>query len=478
MCIRDRTKLKEAIKNQNKEKIFLDEQSNQSGKPELSQKNESSNQYDASHSQVSTLDRKKGSQLSDDMEMLHQEDSTSESAVEVEYIILDKEEEPMLIDPDDQIALIEKIKSMSRDEVQDSISKMISKKSLNTKKFAESSVVNQLETSLTITRYFYSKKNPSKDLLDVVGFLKCNLSFKTEEREYESYTITGRNKSKKVIKKLKEEIVSIERDSPIDPDFQYRFSYKVVSEFNESYVEYCRQVDNFIEPMKYMLKNFKQEDEMALDAYLGKKIEDLIRKNNENFKAFSNLAFETSTNMLENIQNIDCNLKDMMAFYDLLPRFFLLYKRMKEKLEVVEDPDPIVLYYRDQLVEIHQSWLDTNNELFGYIGAFNTWLILNQGLFKMAYSFPSDDLFKINMMEMMAKSMIELTLEKDRYRTSIRNVLLKYKEIYNQIRDFFEGLEEYLYIKVPFDFPKLITLKVNSQTVSYTHLTLPTILLV
>lgn len=388
--------------------------------------------------------------------MQSQEEMTMRTEEDEEYILLDSDEEETLIDLEQQHVLIEKIKSMSKENVEESIKKLISKSSLNTQKFAESPVIRQLETGLVITRYFYIKKNFSKELLDLVGFLKCNLSFKTEEKEYEAVTVSSKNR--KVLKKVKETYVSIERDEPINSKYQYRFSYDVVGQFNDAYWEYCRQVDNFIEPMKNMLYDFKAKDkkdpqELNLESFLGKRIEKLIRENKQNFEAFGEKAFKTSTEMLKIIKNIDCNLKDMMAFYQLLPRFFLLYRRMKDKLESMEDP--VVMYYGEQLVEIHSKWLATNNELFGYIGSFNVWLILNQGLFKMPYSFPSDDFFKISMIEMMAKSMIELTLEKDRFRTAIRNVYLRYKDIYNSLKVFFEGIEEYLYIKVPFEFPQL-----------------------
>lgn len=392
----------------------------------------------------------------DDHSMESHEAMTTGIEEDEDYILLDSDEEETLIDLEQQHVLIDKIKSMSKEAVEVSIKKLISKSSLNTQKFAESPVIKQLETGLVITRYFYIKKNFSKELLDLVSFLRCNLSFKTEEKEYEAVTVSS--KSKKVLKKVKEPYVSIERDEPINTKYQYRFSYDVVGQFNDAYWEYCRQVDNFIEPMKNMLYDFKGRDskgseDLNLDSFLGKKIEKLIRENKKNFEEFGEKAFETSTEMLKVIKNIDCNLKDMMAFYQLLPRFFLLYRRMKDKLESMEDP--VVMYYGEQLVEIHAKWLATNNELFGYIGSFNVWLILNQGLFKMPYSFPSDDFFKISMIEMMSKSMIELTLEKDRFRTAIRNVYLRYKDIYNSLKVFFEGIEEYLYIKVPFEFPQL-----------------------
>lgn len=377
---------------------------------------------------------------------------------EEEYILADVDDEKKLIHPNEQKKLEEKIKSMTKEQVEEKIKKVISKANLNTQKFAEQPIAKQLETGLVISRYFYIKKNYSKELLNLVGFLQCNLEFTAEEREYQAYTMAKGKQGQKITKKLLEPIVQIRRDGPIDPDFQYRFSYDVVTGFSESYGEYCRQADNFLEPLKRLLYEFqpneKQKDgNIDLESFLGRKIEKLIREQEKQFNEFARNVFEMSTDMLNKVKNIDCNLKEMMAFYDLLPRFFLLYKRIKEKLENMEDP--VVDYYRQQFVEVHAKWLQVNNELFGYIGAFNVWLILNQGLFKMPFSFPKDDYFKITMIEMMAKSMIELTLEKDRYRTAIRNIIFKYKDVYDQLRVCFEGLEEYLYIKVPFQFPSL-----------------------
>ena len=435
-----------------KEISMNDKSGNSSDTVERSQ---TSNKQAQSHI---TPDNESHTSLDSEDEHLDSTDQSNNKSEEVEYVYMDKEdEEKLLLTDEERSNLEEKIKSMGKDQIDSAIKSLISKKTLNTKQFSNSSVFNQLETGLVITRYFY-KKNYSTELLNLVSFLKCNLTFGFEEKEYEAVTISTKNKHKKVLKKVREPIVSIERDEPIDPQFQYRFSYNAVSQFSDSYAAYCRQVDNVLEPLKNMLYEFKNSDQndpekFGLESFLGVKIEKLIRENEKNFIDFGENAFTTSDDMLNIIKNIDCNLKDMMAFYQLLPRFFLLYKRIQSDLESKEDP--VVLYYKDKLVDIHSKWLKTNNELFGYIGSFNVWLILNMGLFKMPGSFPSDDFFKISMIEMMAKSMIELTLEKDRYKTAIKNILIRYKNIYDEIEDFFEGLEEYLYIKVPFDFPKL-----------------------
>ena len=397
--------------------------------------------------------------INEDMRLKNRKRFEAESSQVEDMVEPDFDEGPMLLDLDEQEILIKNFKKLSGTQIEENYKILVNKDTINITQFYKENIYNQLFTGLMITRYFYNKKNISSQLIEQLSVFKCNLKFKTLDREYEGFTIS-KNKKKKKIRIVKEKLVLIERDRPLDPKNAYQLTYDRVHKFNTFYGEFCQQLETFLEPLRTLLYEFKSKEfedssnkSIGLNSFLGIKIDKLIRKTEKSFNQFITDNSGSNEEILQYVKNIDCNLKDMMAFYDLLPRFLLLFRRIKVKLE--EEEDPVILYYREKLLEIHGQWLENNNNLFKYIAAFNFWMMMQQSIFKMPFSFPIDDFFKISMIEMMSKAMIDLTVEKERFRTAIKNSISTYKKIYEELHDFFEGLEEHMYIKVPFNFPTL-----------------------
>lgn len=387
-----------------------------------------------------------------------QGDQYHESSTEfVEEESFPNDEDHLYLEEDEQRQLIERVKSISRADIDKSILSLVAEPLQNPKIFLQSPVDYQIEIGVILARYFHSKHNFKRELNNLVGVLKCNLSFQTETKSVPvQNTRTG--KTGKNTKQVTENVVLIERSRPLTRDSRFQFKFETVQHFKRSFDWFCTEINHFLEPLKQVFADFKKDGLASVDrkdptSFLGAKIEGKLRQHEGTFKKISESGFSASEHLMLLIGNIDCDLKDMMAFYDLLPRFFLLYRRMKPKLESYEDP--VVGFYGEKLVEIHSRWLKANNDLFRLIGGFDVWLVLTQSLFRLPFSFSRGNRFKVSMIEAVSKTFMEFTLEKDNYRTAIKLILQVYREIYEDLKVFFEGVEEYLFIKVPFRFSKL-----------------------
>lgn len=368
-------------------------------------------------------------------------------------------EDPKILADDEQTKLVKELMLMKMEDVYKEVHSMFSKSSINPSAFFDSPLSYQVQMGVLLTRFFFSKKKIKEELFKFVGFMKCNLYFELTDIKIPISVKTKNGTNEQKMKIHQKQIIVIERDQPLDPSLEYKFNYSLLQLFQHHYNHYSSQMDVLFHPLRRILDDLEQsrkgqqENFNYLENQTGKKIEVELRKNENLFNSIVKSNFQSNSEMIEIIRNIDCNLKDMMAFYDLLPRFFLVYKRIKNKLETNENP--LVMHYTEQLVDIHSRWLSNTNSMFGYIGAFNTWQILNKSIYMLIHGFPKENIFKKNIIEIMSQILIELTIEKDNYKYAINQHMNTYKNLYKELRVFFEGIEEVLYIKVPFKFPKL-----------------------
>lgn len=192
---------------------------------------------------------------------------------------------------------------------------------------------------------------------------------------------------------------------------------------------------------------------MELNDFLGVQILDLMKKYQNNYKQFKISHTEAVKEIYNAVYNIDCDLKDMNHFFGLLPRFMQVYKKITRDLK--NRKDPVILYYRDLMVDIHNDFLHDANNILKYVSQFHFWLNLLHGFYEIPKAFKGQNFLKITMLERVAILLSDSLRDISILRTQIRHSNSRFRSMYSQIEEFYLGIEEHKKMAIALDFPEL-----------------------
>ena len=173
----------------------------------------------------------------------------------------------------------------------------------------------------------------------------------------------------------------------------------------------------------------------------GQKLEAIIVKY---YKDFQNLKNRMENYLLifeEAILKVDFNLRDLMSFYNLLPRFHLVYTRIYDNLK--SNNNSIISFYRDKITEILYNWQKSNKKFFHFYSFFMFWIIYAESLFELPFNLTQNTEFKYTMIERTVESWLDTTTHSLQYKNDSDNLLFEYKNIFQDVKNVFDGLEEY-----------------------------------
>ena len=256
------------------------------------------------------------------------------------------------------------------------------------------------------------------------------------------------------------QVVLIERPEKIKTEERFKFDYMLSKDFLREYEQFYTIVSDFKMELDILINEFlkkkvnnKEHRQIALNDFLGYQILNLMKKHSKKFVDFRDSHTNAVKDIYDAVINIDCDIKDMTHFFGLLPRFQVVYKRISQQLH--RRKDPVILYYRDLLVDIHTSFLYEANQILGFVRKFHLWIDILQGMYQIPVAFKDEDFLKVSMIERVAILFSDSLRDVSIVRTQIRHSMTRFREMYSQIEEFFVGLEEHTRLAIPLDFPSL-----------------------
>ena len=366
---------------------------------------------------------------------------------------------------EEEINLETEFRKMHGRDIDSKFETIINKKTLTYKSAIDVSFYEVAMRGLVLARFFYRRHH-------IVSFLEqtfksyfyCTMSLtKKNGQIMHLVRINKPDKQQKAeLRKVKNpmKLIGKERqkskfyNSSVSKSKMFNFTYERFKKFNEDFNCLCELIDN----MNYFIgraiteskldKSMNMIDPLPTVYNTGRKIESVILKYYDRFQELKNRLEDYIQVFEEAVHQVDCDVKDMMSFYSLLPRFHLVYTRIHSNLQ--NNENSVISFYRDKVTETLYKWQQSNKSFFHYFSFFLFWLSYAESIFELPFSLSINKDFKYTMIERSAESWLDTTTQSLKYRSDSDLLIMEYKDIFEDIRQIFEGVEEFASIKIPF----------------------------
>lgn len=417
---------------------------------------------------------------------LVQEDSKEETSEDDEELF--KESAKLLnkrnLTDEEEVELQTSFRRMWDRELEKKFDSIIAKKQLAYRTIIEQPHFASALNTLVFGKYFYRKQHINSFLEDVLGRqFYCTLELTQRDNQYFHVVKTDSQehllRAKSLPRGAVEPSVDAENapskdeiDNPIrlkgklrekskfyherEDEQKKRFglNFEKVAKFNRDFNGLCELIDNLnfffgqTITASGLDKTHSLLDPEGLVLDTGHRLECYLLRNYKRFQELKNSVEKYIYDLEEALLAVDCDVRDLMYFYLLLPRFRVIYSQVKRR----RNPhDHVVMYYRDKVTQLTFKWQQSNKAFFKYYSFFLFWFSFLEGLFELPFSLSQDRHFKYTMFERTIESWMDVTTLSLKFRTDSDLLLAQYEETFEELRDLFQGLEEYIAIKIPFD---------------------------
>jgi hypothetical protein len=235
---------------------------------------------------------------------------------------------------------------------------------------------------------------------------------------------------------------------------KFGFNFEKIEKFNQDF----NSMTDLMESLNFIFGqtitdskldiSHKVNDSQVVVYQTGQRLEAYILRYYKRFQELKNSIEKYIYDMEEAIRAVDCDVRDLMYFYYLLPRFRFIFSKMSNE---TYKGDPIIMYYRDKVTEILFKWQTYNKDFFKYYSFFLFWFSFLEGIFEMPFGLNRNKQFKYTMIERTVESWMDATTLSQKFRSDSDTLISGYKDIFEELKLVFEGVEDYSSIKIPFD---------------------------
>lgn len=114
---------------------------------------------------------------------------------------------------------------------------------------------------------------------------------------------------------------------------------------------------------------------------LGEEVLKRLRKKSMDAKTLFTKLDKDYGNIFINMNRTQCDVKDYMSFYNLLPRFLYVYKSLEDKFK--ELSDPYIKYATNLIKTLSFQWRERMNAMFKSMQFINFFIIFSKMVFEM-----------------------------------------------------------------------------------------------
>ena len=385
----------------------------------------------------------------------HETEETSDlTYTEVQYLTNEEE-----------ATLEKRVFEMSNKEVSKKFFFILRKQNLLLPKYFELSSYKSAFNGLVLTRFLFKKSNSQKFLHNLLkSFFYCKISLTKDSSGYARVIKVSKiltksagkfaNSDQATLAELKSQSYQYLKDNSHK---NFGFTFDLYQRFNRD----INAFTEFIENLKFFFGQVLTEGGMATsrDAmdpvdqvmFTGMRLERVIKKNFSRFNAIKDHLAEYVEQVYRGVFRIDCDVRDMMAFYRLLPRFHLVYSKIHDRL--VELRDPVIEYYKEKIVELLFHWQQHTQKVLEVFNIIMLWTIQAKFIFELPGTFSQNLRFKYTMIVRSVETWLDITTVAQNFQMTSDLILDSYLAQYQELRDVFAGLEDYINLKIPFDIP-------------------------
>jgi hypothetical protein len=261
------------------------------------------------------------------------------------------------------------------------------------------------------------------------------------------------------IKKNKRRVNTKSIDAKIQTKKKFGMNFIIYNKFNKDFNSFCELIENMNFYFGQILtdsgldKSNNLNDSQVIIDNTGMELEGIIKKYYKTYNEIKDRIEVYVEDLHKAFESIDCDIRDLMYFFRLLPRFHLIYKKIYEKLK--DQNDSVIEYYKEKIVEILYNWQNYNGETFKYFSMMIFWTIQAESLFELPFSITRNKDFKYTMIVRSVEVWLELTSFAQNFQMNSDLMLDNYVNIYDELKIVFEGLESYMNLKIPFKIPEI-----------------------
>lgn len=407
------------------------------------------------------------------------EESSSQSeeyVMEENHEEFDTQRENLTAEEEQQLQ--ETLFKMNDLQVQEKFNKITKKKNLYMPAYLQLSSYDIAFNGLIMARHLYKKKNVNTYLKNtLMQYYYCKIHLKKDGSTYNRVIRVNKKfkaqllKDQTFRKAMKDNDVidyggvdtdirhKEDSDAPAvansaDKKKQFGLNFHLLKQFNSDFNNFCELIENMnfyfgqILTETGLAKSKDVHDAQETINAAGTRLENVIRKYYKRYNDIKDNMESYIERLYRAIEVIDCDVRDMMSFYLLLPRFHLVYKKIYRSLK--SNDNSVIIYYRDKIVEILYKWQTYNSEIFKYFSILSFWAIMAEGIFELSNSITQNIDFKYTMLERSIEVWLDMTTLAQSLQMNSDLMLESYATLYQELTVLFEGLEAYINLKIPF----------------------------
>ena len=374
---------------------------------------------------------------------------------------------------DEELRLEEYIRGLKGDRVDQEFEKMTQIKKLSIIAQNKTSNLDMAMQGLVFTRFFFKKHHISKVVeTSFSDYYYCSVHIdKTQdflaryifkESQHANHELSDQQRlafrnARGSLNHLKDP--RRKSKDPSKSKKKYLMKYSLLKRFEESYDAFT----GLISKINFLFGQRIKEREtvnlnlgvaiQSLSTTTGDTFERIIKKYYSEFRKIRLNAENYMGDLTVGLNEISCDIRDMMAFYHVLPRFSVVYKHMHQMLQMKEDP--IVNYYRDRIVQLLYDWQFTTRKYMKIYSLFNFWVVYLSAIFEMPFDMVHNHQLRIVLVQRAVLEWLDASDNVIKYRGELKSIMSRYEKKYLKIVNVFEGLEDHIGIRIPFSIQSL-----------------------
>ena len=374
---------------------------------------------------------------------------------------------------DEELKLEEYIRGLKGDRVDQEFEKMTQIKKLSIIAQNKTSNLDMAMQGLVFTRFFFKKHHISKVVESSFSdYYYCSVHIdKTQdflaryvfkESQHPHYVMSDQQRlafhnARGSFNHLKDP-KRTHKDASKSKK-KYLMKYSLLKRFEESYDAFT----GLISKINFLFGQRIKEREtvnihlgvaiQSLSTTTGDTFERIIKKYYSEFRKIRLNAENYMGDLTVGLNEITCDIRDMMAFYHVLPRFSVVYRHMHEMLQMKDDP--IVNFYRDRIVQLLYDWQFTTRKYMKIYSLFNFWVVYLSAIFEMPFDMVHNHQLRIVLVQRAVLEWLDASDNVIKYRGELKAIMSRFEKKFLKIVDVFEGLEDHIGIRIPFNIQPL-----------------------
>lgn len=369
--------------------------------------------------------------------------------------------------------LLEYLKNLKGDKVDREFEKMTERKKLTLLSQNRTSNQEMAKQGLVFTRYFFKKHHISKIVETLFkDNYYCSVHIDKTEDFFARYKFV---KVKNVNHKMSElqrrsfenarpSLASVSISSRIHKSKEsnkkkYLLNFRLLLKFENSYNSFTKLISkiNFLFGQRIKEREKFNEDanlpKQALQKVTGETFERIIKKYYREFREIRNEVEDFMPELSQGIEELSCDIKDMMAFYHVLRRFGVIYNGIEKMLR--EKNDPLVNYYRDRVVQVLHQWQLMMKQYMRIYSLFNFWLVYLGAIFEMPFDLVNHEDVRLVLVQRAVLEWLDASDLVIKYRAELEAVMNRFEKKFAQVVEIFDCLEEKIDLRIPYGINSL-----------------------